>query len=253
MSRIFFVLALAGLLALAASWAPSAIGSSSVTITVDADPNTPGVQAGRNVLGLSTFYVDVLIGSVSDLEAFNFELVYDQTVISAPTITTGPDTDRNPDAEQTFLSSTGRTWACSPPAPSGDIDPSPTVGAAFLSCYSTGASAGPNVGLTETLLARVEFNAVALGSSSLTLRNVNVFKQGGVETGSCNPTVITPAICTGASITVSMPVGGVAELPDVAASAGSSAGNYIVLAGLAAAGLAALGAGGWYARRRWLG
>jgi len=44
-------------------------------------------------------------------------------------------------------------------------------------------------------------------------------------------------------------VGGTAELPDVSGSAGR---NYGALAGLAAAALAALAAGGWYARRRWL-
>jgi hypothetical protein len=45
-------------------------------------------------------------------------------------------------------------------------------------------------------------------------------------------------------------VGGTAELPDVSGSAGR---NYVALAGLAAAAVVALGAGGWYARRRWLG
>lgn len=44
-------------------------------------------------------------------------------------------------------------------------------------------------------------------------------------------------------------VGGIAELPEVGGSSGS---NYIALAGLAAAGLVVLGAGGWYARRRWV-
>jgi hypothetical protein len=43
------------------------------------------------------------------------------------------------------------------------------------------------------------------------------------------------------------PVGGIAVLPDVS---GSSAANYIPLAGLAAAALVALTAGGWHARRR---
>jgi len=46
------------------------------------------------------------------------------------------------------------------------------------------------------------------------------------------------------------PVGGVAELPDVA---GYSAPNHIPLAALAAAALVAITAGTWYARRRWLG
>ena len=43
------------------------------------------------------------------------------------------------------------------------------------------------------------------------------------------------------------PVGGIAVLPDVADSA---APNYVPLAGLAAAALVALAAGGWHARRR---
>jgi hypothetical protein len=45
------------------------------------------------------------------------------------------------------------------------------------------------------------------------------------------------------------PVGGIAELPGIS---DSSDRNHIALAGLAAAALLALTAGGWYARRRWL-
>jgi Tol biopolymer transport system component len=44
-----------------------------------------------------------------------------------------------------------------------------------------------------------------------------------------------------------VPVGGLAELPDVSDSPGR---NYVAFAGLAAAALVALTAGGWYARRR---
>jgi hypothetical protein len=46
------------------------------------------------------------------------------------------------------------------------------------------------------------------------------------------------------------PVGGIAELPEVA---GSSGRNYAALAALAPAALVALGGGAWYARGRWLG
>jgi Tol biopolymer transport system component len=45
------------------------------------------------------------------------------------------------------------------------------------------------------------------------------------------------------------PVGGIADLPR---ASGSSAPNYIALAGIAAATLVALTAGAWYARRQWL-
>jgi len=51
-------------------------------------------------------------------------------------------------------------------------------------------------------------------------------------------------------VTVTTAVGGMAESPDVS---GSSGPNYIAIAGVAAASLVALSAGGWYARRRWLG
>lgn len=57
-------------------------------------------------------------------------------------------------------------------------------------------------------------------------------------------------------------IGGIAELPQIAQSPGEagapaegsgwSAGNYAALAGGLAAGAAAIAAGGWYARRRWL-
>jgi len=51
------------------------------------------------------------------------------------------------------------------------------------------------------------------------------------------------------AIPPSSPVGGIAQLPNASDSPGR---NYIGLGALAAAALAALSAGGWYARRRWL-
>ena len=68
-------------------------------------------------------------------------------------------------------------------------------------------------------VATIEFDALANGTSSFTLRNVNTFAAGGVETGSCNPTVIAAATCLDASVTVSDAVGGIAELPDVVGEA----------------------------------
>jgi len=48
------------------------------------------------------------------------------------------------------------------------------------------------------------------------------------------------------------PVGGVAELPDVAADSGPSAATYAVLAAVLSTSLVTVTAGVWYARRRWL-
>jgi len=45
-----------------------------------------------------------------------------------------------------------------------------------------------------------------------------------------------------------LPVGGIAELPEVSDSSGP---NYVALVGGTAAALVALSAGAWYARRRW--
>ena len=47
-------------------------------------------------------------------------------------------------------------------------------------------------------------------------------------------------------------VGGIAELPEAVSDSGWSAGGYAALAGGLAAAVLALGAGAWYARRRWV-
>lgn len=227
------------------------------TVTVDANPSVSGTQSSNTVFVSTSTSVDVLVGSVSDLRAFNFELVYDQTKLSAPTISTGSDLDRNPDANQSFLTSTGRTWSCSPPPPSGDTDPSPTVGVAFISCFSSGAPAGPGAGSAGEVIARVQFDAVAPGSSALTLRNVNTFKAGGAETGSCNPVVVVAATCTGATLSViSEAVGGIAELPQIGGAAATRpdpsgrSGQQPLIIGLATAAFVLALAGAAYRVRR---
>jgi hypothetical protein len=82
------------------------------------------------------------------------------------------------------------------------------------------------------------------------------FPSEGSANGTLRLVTFDPACDTGTlqwTATVSFPpppaVGGIAVLPDVSDSA---AGDYAALAGLAAAALAALTAGAWCARRRWL-
>jgi len=215
------LLLVVGLLCCPGLLRPPPAGAATPQVVIDADPTTSGIQSTRNVTTVGTFQVAVVVSNVDDLEAFNFEVTYDQRLFNAPTITSGLDVDRNPDANQTFLNSTGRQWACSPPPPSGDDDPSPTVGAAFISCYSTGSPSGPSTG-SGSVIATISFSANMAGTVSFGLRNVNLFKAGSVETGSCNPTVVTPATCAGASVTASVAVGGIAEPPDTLPSGRSS-------------------------------
>ena len=128
--------------------------------------------------------------------------MYDQDYFSAPTVSTGSDLDRNPDANQSVLQATGRSWVCSPPPPSGDTDSDPAIGVAFISCYSTGASAGPDFDSSGSVIATINFTVLNIATqvSNLSLRNVNLYGANGVEIGSCAPTVTVEATCTDASV-----------------------------------------------------
>ena len=50
-----------------------------------------------------------------------------------------------------------------------------------------------------------------------------------------------------------MPVGDIAELPPIAGMGDSPGYNYAIAAVLAFVAVVAFAAGGWYARKRWLG
>lgn len=80
------------------------------------------------------------------------------------------------------------------------------------------------------------------------------FPSEGSAEGTIRLVVDDPMLCdTGVldwtATNAPVPVGGIAELPDVS---GSSIRHYVALAGLAAAALGALMTSAWYARRRWL-
>jgi glucose/arabinose dehydrogenase len=174
--------------------------STSATIAIDADPGTAGVQTSRSVSG-STYTVDVVASNINSIGAFNFDVVYNGTAFSAPTISTGASTDRNPDANQSFLESTGRAFSCTPPAPAGDVA-SGLNKAARISCTSTGPGVGANAGSAQKI-ASVTFNVIMGGTNSpISLANVNVFNDTGeVELASCAPVVSATATCANATIT----------------------------------------------------
>ena len=176
-----------------------------VALRVDVDPTTPGIQTERTVTG-GTFTVDIVISGLSDgadLGVFAFDLVYDQRVLRAPTIgAPASDLDRNPDANQGFLNSTGLDFDCGALAPSGDRNRDPAIGEAFISCRTL-PDAPRLVG--EGVLSTVTFEVVGAGATDLTWQNVVFGNAYAVEIGSCNPTVQAPAACEGATITVVAP------------------------------------------------
>jgi glucose/arabinose dehydrogenase len=174
---------------------------SSASMAIDALPAAPGVQE-NGTFAPGSFTVDVVVSGVADVGAFNFDVEYDSTKLSAPTLT-GPDSrDLNPDANQALLESSGRAFVCDPPAPAGDVGGG-TLKVARIACSSTGAPSGVDI-VAPQAIASVQFTTIGASASAtpLTLKNVNVFNaDGSSELLSCNPTVRTIATCSGASVT----------------------------------------------------
>jgi hypothetical protein len=99
--------------------------------------------------------------------------------------------------------------------------------------------------ITLTVVDQLELKPVAIAAGTYNMsEDIEV-----VPVGDTDPNLTDNTLTTSFELNiVSGGVGGLAELPDVAGSSGL---NYIAVAGLAAAALVALSAGGWYARRRW--
>jgi glucose/arabinose dehydrogenase len=169
------------------------------TISIDADPATPGIQTTR-ATGVGSFTVDVVGTNLDDVAAFNFDLEYNQNHFLAPTVGAGSTLDRNPNANQAFLQSTGRAFQCDPPVPSPALMSNGKL-AARISCVSTGDMAGGDAG-AGTVLATLTLNVIGNpgSGSSLALTNVNVFNRDVEEIASCAPVVSTSATCPGASV-----------------------------------------------------
>ncbi len=162
--------------------------SGGATISIDADPATPGVQTSR-AMGIGSFTVDIVGSNLGDVAAFNFDLEYEPGVFLGATVGSGSTLDRNPDANQSFLQSTGRAFQCNPPAPAGEAGL--TVNGkklARISCVSTGQIPGAATG-ASAVLASVALGVIGSpgGGSILTLKNVNVFDYKVREIASCAP------------------------------------------------------------------
>jgi hypothetical protein len=179
------------------------VDPNALQLAVDLDAAAPGIQSTRDVAVGDVFRVAVVVLNIPDnagLAAFNFELDYDRGVVIAPTFAGGEATDRNPDLNQIGV---GADWSCLP-APQGDLDDAggiegdgnPSTGQAFLSCFTTGAG---NTG--DIVLATIEFHAVAAGSLTLDLANVNVGTNID-EIARCGDSDEHVVPCTGAQLKV---------------------------------------------------
>ena len=159
-------------------------------LRVDAIPGG-GIDESASVG--SAFSVDIVLQGASGgqkMGAFNFVLLYNASVLAAaPPVPIG------------LLGS----FACSPPDPAGDLpedhsaaDHDPATGDAFLVCYTSSAASGFN----NQVIARVDFTAVAAGSSQLRLINVSMGDTEGIPTMSCDPVIsdVGGGGCTGASV-----------------------------------------------------
>ncbi len=121
-----------------------ALSPTNAAVRIDANPLAAGVQTSRGFLG-SSVSIDIVASGVSDVGAFNFDIVYDPAVFSPPSITSGLSTDRNPDADQAFLESSGRAFSCTPPDPATALTAG-TKKAARIVCTSTGTVPGAALG-----------------------------------------------------------------------------------------------------------
>ncbi|MBN2009888.1 right-handed parallel beta-helix repeat-containing protein [candidate division KSB1 bacterium] len=124
-------------------------------LIVRIDPATQTAESSQIIS------VDVFIENVSNLGAFQFDMVYDTNVLHANSATMGA-----------FLSSTGRTVI--PVGP--DVDNSTNPGKVTFGGATLGVNAGP---IGSGTLASVEFATQANGGATLELQNVQVSDING--------------------------------------------------------------------------
>ena len=188
----------------------STLGSGSGTfhLDIDADVTNGGpcqsVDLTADVSG--THQVAVCMESAPQhVGFFEFYLVYDDTLNQAleKDCPSGTCLDDNPDANAggtTWDGDLGGGWDCSGGGvaePRGDIDPTPSdgIGVAHLSCMATSGPYTSPIDYDHWPLAVITFNVVGTGSDTLTLRDVVIGDETGLEIGSCNPAPVFPISC----------------------------------------------------------
>jgi hypothetical protein len=121
------------------------------------------LSGSDNVAIGSTVQLEIrLEGEVESVAAFNFDIVYDQRLVTL-------------DAPEPAQLDTGqRQFQCNLPQASGDIDPDPNIGRARLVCFSFGGESAP-APQTPLTIAAITLRGVSAGNATLTFENVGVF------------------------------------------------------------------------------
>jgi hypothetical protein len=175
----------------------------------DIDP-TATVASGATGYQVAVCFVN---NTTDPVAAFGFHVLYDDTLVQAPNACendfddptpppdcAAPSLNYNPDTNQANQFSTpglGGGWDCSGGVgafPQGDLDNQPGNGSG--DAYSGGCSsaAGPNT-LVSGPLSVITFNVLSNEPAVLTLSQVSVTGDSGVEIASCREPVDVPADC----------------------------------------------------------
>ena len=184
-----------------------------ISVQLDCDVSTAGIQASWHTVPLDAGIVDVDVVLVNNGPAFtlagamNFNVDHPSVARldaqpSPPCA--GPGVECNPDFNELAL--TGGTWSCAPPFPDDDTDGGPSE-RSFLSCYNN-VDAEPVAAGESLTLATVHYDiaagATVGGPEGLTLNAVNLFNEVYVEKFACGPGV---GPCFNAAVSLGPPAG----------------------------------------------
>ncbi len=170
-----------------------------VTVEIDCDMTTDGIQSSCTYAeGTTAVDIGVVLVNYSAPAfqfAANFMVVAPETLIRPL-----PGADFNLNANPDFSDPTEGAWACTPPLPAADNDPSPSVARSFLSCFNA-TRAGPLVSPgTSLLIAIVHYEVIAAGEGAVWLEGVGVGDVAGNGLVECDAAAV--GACADASIVV---------------------------------------------------
>lgn len=207
---MLFVMLSAGLVASnATETATAGEPTTDATFSIDCDMTRPGIQSVCHVgqlLQTSRRVGWVLTNHTTEAIALNaVETLFvndGQLQLDPPSIRGSANAlDDNPDFDQQSVGGTG--WACSPVAPSADLEPDdPTLAVSRVVCFG-GQNSTPVLPGTSRNIFSVLYEVVpgALpDTANIDIEGALLARPSFLEIGSCNPVFEVAATCNGAQI-----------------------------------------------------